>query len=105
MGDVRSADQVLAKGAIKSIGPGNKCVDKMNQHAGGQAGTYLCHGQGSNQQWMLTSRGELRSIDDLCLQPMGAQPGIMLAGCARGAAQAWVYDKQRHSLTSNGMCA
>ena len=94
------------KGALKNEDGGNRCLDKMNQNMGGHAGTYLCHGQGSNQNWMLTVHQELRSIDDMCLQPLTpTSPSILISGCSRSAVQQWSYDKEKHTLAANdGRC-
>ena len=57
---------ILYSGAVSSTD--GQCLDKMGERAGGTAGIYFCHGQGSNQAWLYSTKHEIRSgSDDMCL--------------------------------------
>ena len=66
------------------------CLDAFGGASiGAQLGLYTCHG-GSNQQWTLTSAGELRSPSGLCAT-IGTEstPTVRLQACTGVATQRW----------------
>ena len=69
---VPSPEQIYVQGALE--GSRRQCLDKMGAKAFGQPGVYFCHRQGGNQYWIFSNRGELRTVDELCLDASGALP-------------------------------
>lgn len=71
-----AADIVLSGEWHNEAKDGKFCMDSGNQN--GQAGVktslYTCHGQGGNQDYMLTRQGEIRQdfVKELCLEPSGS---------------------------------
>jgi polypeptide N-acetylgalactosaminyltransferase len=84
----------------------------MGHSAGGLAGVYHCHGQGTNQAFMYSVLNEIRTTDELCLDAWGQDLPIdvHLEKChgAQGN-QAWVYDDatstMRHKRKLHVLCA
>ncbi|HKP75797.1 MAG TPA: ricin-type beta-trefoil lectin domain protein [Longimicrobiaceae bacterium] len=71
-----------------------KCVDGDNGNAYAPVKLWDCHG-GPNQQWDLTPNGELRGVNNLCIDVRGAVSArgtrMMLYPCHGGANQRWIY--------------
>jgi hypothetical protein len=71
-----------------------KCVDGHNGRAYDPVKLWDCHG-GANQQWDLTAAGELRGVNNLCIDVRGASSArgtrMMLHPCHGGANQRWAY--------------
>lgn len=47
---IPDAEHIQKFGALRN--PDGQCLDMMGSKAGGKAGVYFCHGQGSNQAFM-----------------------------------------------------
>jgi hypothetical protein len=75
-----------------------KCVDGHNGRAHDPVKLWDCHG-GANQQWDLTPAGELRGVNNLCIDVRGASSArgtrMMLHPCHGGANQRWSYRDPR----------
>ncbi|MET8894078.1 endo-1,4-beta-xylanase [Streptomyces albogriseolus] len=83
--------------AIKGVGSG-RCLDVPNAGTadGTQVQLYDCNGR-TNQQWTLTSSGELRVYDNKCLDAAGTGNGarVQIYSC-------WGGDNQKWRLNSDG---
>jgi len=99
-------EHIKVQGALHNTD--GQCLDKMGERAGGKAGVYWCHGQGSNQAWMHTSVGEIRADDDLCLDAWAnTMPGDVFIQKCHGAQgnQKWTFDKDAGTFKSDsGNC-
>eukprot|EP00049_Salpingoeca_infusionum_P013673 m.255675 g.255675 ORF g.255675 m.255675 type:complete len:669 (-) comp15503_c0_seq2:209-2215(-) len=97
---------IQAQGMVRT--EGNLCIDKMGNHAGGQAGVYMCHGQGTNQNWMWSIDDELRAADSTCLDSSGSEGGVVnIFKCHQsGGNQRWQYDSKTKHIkhVSSGKC-
>eukprot|EP00050_Salpingoeca_kvevrii_P007891 m.299323 g.299323 ORF g.299323 m.299323 type:complete len:720 (+) comp14102_c0_seq1:279-2438(+) len=86
---VPDSKHIIRQGSVRNPESGH-CLDKMGVRNSGKAGVYFCHGQGVNQAFMLSTNGELRTIDELCLDAWGTLPSdVHLARChgAKGNQQ------------------
>ena len=80
-------------GAVALVADG-ACLDGLEGGGtpGGRVGIWSCHG-GANQTFTLTSAGELRTADGVCVAPRGgASSGAMLElqPCTGAITQRWV---------------
>ncbi|MFX4292774.1 endo-1,4-beta-xylanase [Streptomyces bohaiensis] len=84
-------------GQLRGVGSG-RCVDVPNAATadGTQVQLYDCH-TNANQQWSLTSSGELRVYGDKCLDAAGTAVGarVQIYSC-------WGGDNQKWRVNSNG---
>ncbi len=81
---------VGAVGAV-SVAGGSLCLDAFGWASeGARVGLWRCHGE-TNQQWVLTSAGELRSVVGLCatLGSAGAGAPVTLQACVGTPDQRW----------------
>ncbi|MFD9357282.1 lectin [Streptomyces sp. NPDC060031] len=91
--DALNAAAPAATGAIKGVGSG-RCLDVSgaSQTSGAQAQIWDCGGQ-SNQQWTVTSAGELRVYGNKCLDVSGrgAADGtsVIIWDCGGQPNQQW----------------
>eukprot|EP01147_Barroeca_monosierra_P000714 gene714-7887_t len=93
-------EHILHRGALRNS-DGN-CLDKMGQRAGGKAGVFSCHYQGGNQGWLYSTKQELRTAGNLCLDASSTNfPSfVYLQRCHQaGGNQHWIFDgsKIKHS--------
>lgn len=84
-------------GQLKGVGSG-RCVDVPNSSTsdGTAVQLYDCH-SATNQQWELTSAGELKVYGNKCLDAAGSANGakVQIYGC-------WGGDNQKWQLNSDG---
>ncbi|GMS89295.1 hypothetical protein PENTCL1PPCAC_11470, partial [Pristionchus entomophagus] len=88
-----------------------KCMDTHGRKKGELAGMTGCHGQGGNQAWSYTAKGEVRS-DDLCLSvgsTLGLSGAVRLDKCGvagPGQKHVFAYDKETGQLihSKGGKC-
>ncbi|MFJ3086262.1 endo-1,4-beta-xylanase [Streptomyces sp. NPDC086838] len=84
-------------GQLKGVGSG-RCVDVPNSSTsdGTAVQLYDCH-SATNQQWELTSAGELKVYGNKCLDAAGSANGakVQIYGC-------WGGDNQKWRLNSDG---
>ncbi len=80
--------------AIKGVGSG-RCLDVPNASTtdGTQVQLYDCNGR-TNQQWELTSSGELRVYGNKCLDAAGTANGakVQIYSCWGGDNQKWRFN-------------
>lgn len=99
-GDDGGGDGGGQSGQLKGTGSG-RCVDVPNSATadGTAVQLYDCH-SAANQQWQLTSAGELRVYGNKCLDAAGSGNGakIQIYGC-------WGADNQKWRLNSDGSIA
>jgi len=84
----------LSLGEIKSD-VNHYCLDTLGSKENGEIGAYYCHGQGGNQIWSLTDKGEIRN-DDLCLDSANKGPIKMIKCHGQEGNQYWHYTSDRH---------
>ncbi|MFL5577633.1 MAG: RICIN domain-containing protein, partial [Gemmatimonadaceae bacterium] len=97
-----------SSGAVTSKLNGSICLDVANKSNsnGAKVQVWTCSGN-SNQQWTVTSAGELRVFGDKCLDAPSATNGSQLQiwSCWGGANQKWqVTTAGELKSASNGKC-
>ncbi|WP_086829864.1 endo-1,4-beta-xylanase [Streptomyces sp. NRRL B-24572] len=94
-------------GPIKGVASG-RCVDVPNSSTtdGTQVQLWDCNGR-TNQQWTLTSAGELRVYGDKCLDAAGTANGskVQIYSCWGGDNQKWRLDSDGSIVgVQSGLC-
>ncbi|MFH8626458.1 endo-1,4-beta-xylanase [Streptomyces vietnamensis] len=94
-------------GPIKGVSSG-RCVDVPNSSTtdGTQVQLWDCNGR-TNQQWTLTSAGELRVYGDKCLDAAGTANGskVQIYSCWGGDNQKWRLDSDGSIVgVQSGLC-
>ncbi|XP_033116255.1 N-acetylgalactosaminyltransferase 7-like [Anneissia japonica] len=89
----------LQSGEIRTYN--SLCMDTRGVQpgiGGGRVGVYKCHGQGGNQFFHLTTKGDLR-VNDYCL--CKAQTFIILCSCDDDddVIRDWTIDPSRHMIS------
>ncbi|XP_064455026.1 putative polypeptide N-acetylgalactosaminyltransferase 9 [Ornithodoros turicata] len=87
--------ETLAKGELRNLGgSGLTCMDMPidRGHMKKPMQMIACHGDGGNQLWMLTPKGEIRR-DEACLDYDGRGEDVFLYPCHGSLGnQQWVYN-------------
>ncbi|MEU2236202.1 endo-1,4-beta-xylanase [Streptomyces vietnamensis] len=94
-------------GPVKGVASG-RCVDVPNSSTtdGTQVQLWDCNGR-TNQQWTLTSAGELRVYGDKCLDAAGTANGskVQIYSCWGGDNQKWRLDSDGSIVgVQSGLC-
>jgi hypothetical protein len=87
-----SLPPVGAAGLVQLFG-GTVCLDDFGAkgNAGDLVGIYTCAPGAAPQMWTLTTAGELKGINGLCVGAVGTEVGspITLQACSGGTSQKW----------------
>jgi len=97
-----------ARGEVRNPGS-SMCLDSLgNKHADHHLGLYQCHGQGGNQNFMMSRNGEIIFDEDSCLDSSNSLAGseIQMVSChGFGGNQKWLHDRKsghiKHFPTQN----
>ncbi len=89
-----AAGQLLIMPAAGTSGPvqlfnGSVCLDDFGAqgNVGDIVGIFRCYPGAAPQTWTLTTAGELRGINDLCVSAVG--PAVLLQRCTGSESQRW----------------
>eukprot|EP00047_Mylnosiga_fluctuans_P015715 m.48718 g.48718 ORF g.48718 m.48718 type:complete len:577 (+) comp6056_c0_seq1:47-1777(+) len=101
---------VVHRGALRNAEHRN-CIDTLGGRDGGIPGLYGCHGLAPAQLWMLSTEGELRLVDNLCMQvyQSAGTLKVILQECDGRGRRTWDYvggtfvtADTKHCLTADG---
>lgn len=78
----------IASGVIQQ---GPWCLDTIGHLTGGTVGIYPCHNTGGNQDWVLTTTGQIKH-NDVCLALTTQEPGsvLVMKSCQNSSDQKWI---------------
>lgn len=101
-------------GALHNKGWNSHCLDYAplpHSPTGGKVAMYGCHGQGGNQFFELTSKGEIRfnSVKEMCISVVKSDNTITMRECVEDHrtvpdSQIWVQDKELFKSPSINKC-
>ncbi|HZJ66273.1 MAG TPA: ricin-type beta-trefoil lectin domain protein [Kofleriaceae bacterium] len=95
---VTNANQRFTRTAAREMRIHGKCLDGHAGNVGDPVKVWDCHG-GGNQKWALTPSGEVKGVNNLCVQPTGGGSAngtkLVLAACNNSPAQKWDYRDPR----------
>jgi hypothetical protein len=85
----------LGTPGLATVYGGSACLDDWGGHglAGDQLGTWTCVPGAPTQTWTLTTAGEIRGVNDLCVGTRGGATAsgaiVELQACTGAATQKW----------------